>query len=189
MSTPDTILMTQGLASVQSDNVLITVNGTQATLANQLHTLNGGVINGGTITAPLTNSSTIIGGSLSGNILASPSITGLATVSVQDAITASTTQTLAGATKLTGAVCNITTVATAGDAVGLAPASASTIGQQQHLFNNGASAASVFPGEAGTKVDGGSAGAAVTLTNAKNAQFVQNTATSWLSYQGGAASA
>lgn len=44
MSTPDTVLMTQGLASVQSDNVLITpLGGTQASLAS--------LINGGTASA------------------------------------------------------------------------------------------------------------------------------------------
>lgn len=59
MSTPDTILMTQGLSSVQAPNVLITVNGTQATLAVALETFNGG-----TITGTVTNSGTISGGAV-----------------------------------------------------------------------------------------------------------------------------
>lgn len=44
MSTPDTVLMTQGLGSVKSDNVLITpLGGTQATMAS--------LVNGGTVSA------------------------------------------------------------------------------------------------------------------------------------------
>lgn len=44
MSTPDTVLMTQGLGSVKADNVLITpAGGTQALLAS--------LVNGGTVSA------------------------------------------------------------------------------------------------------------------------------------------
>lgn len=44
MSTPDTVLMTQGLGSVKADNVLVTpTGGTQALLAS--------LVNGGTVSA------------------------------------------------------------------------------------------------------------------------------------------
>ena len=108
---------------------------------------------------------------------------------VTAAITAGTTQTIAGATQLYTGFNFIATVGTAGDAVKL-PAVAPIPGQSAWVFNNGASACAVFPFEATvTTIDGGTAGASVTLTNAKNAEFIQSTGTTWVSAQGGAKSA
>lgn len=109
--------------------------------------------------------------------------------SVQAGITASTTQTLAAGTQMTGMFVTISTCTNDNDAVKLRQASALTIGQSQWVWNNGAKIASVFPGEATTKIDGGGAGAAVALTNAKNAVFVQVDAGNWVSAQGGVKSA
>lgn len=100
---------------------------------------------------------------------------------VNTPIVASTTQTRAGATQMTGTYNNITTVANASDAVGLPPIV--SIGQQVWVTNAGANAAKVFPDSgtpgATTTIDGGSAGASVTLTNAKSALFTATTLTNW----------
>lgn len=109
--------------------------------------------------------------------------------SIQAGITASTTQTLVAATQMTGMIVTISTCANPSDSVKLRQASGLTIGQSQWVFNNGAAAANVFPGEATTKIDGGGAGAAVALTNAKNAMFVQIDAGNWISSQMGVKSA
>lgn len=102
---------------------------------------------------------------------------------VNTGVTASTTQTRAGATQLTGAYNNITTCANASDAVGLPDIV--FIGQQVWVTNAGANAAKVFPssatGGASTTIDGGSAAASVTLTNAKSALFTATTLTNWQS--------
>lgn len=84
-------------------------------------------------------------------------------------VTASTTHTLVGATKVTGGYVNIGVCAGAGDAVSLPPSP--RVGQEVFISNAGAAAAAVFPGESTTKIDGGSAGASVTLTNVKSALF------------------
>lgn len=93
----------------------------------------------------------------------------LAETGLQAAITASTTQTLVAATQLIGAYSKISVCANAGDAVKLPPLP--RLGQQIIVTNAGAAAASVFPGESTTKIDAGSTGAAVTLTNVKSAIF------------------
>lgn len=95
-------------------------------------------------------------------------VSGLAADSVQTTITASTTQTRAGGTALTKTVSNVTVVANSGDAVTLP---ALTAGQSCVVYNNGAHPASVFPHGAADAIDGGSAGAAVTLTNALRCLF------------------
>jgi hypothetical protein len=98
-------------------------------------------------------------------------------------VIASTTQTRAGATQLTGTYNNVTTVANASDAVGLPPIT--FIGQQVTVTNAGANAMLVFPTSAAagasTTIDGGSAGASKTCTNAKSALFTATTLTNWQS--------
>lgn len=100
---------------------------------------------------------------------------------VQNPITASTTQTRAAATPITGTYADVTTVANSGDAVGLPPITA--IGQQVWVTNAGANPANVFPDNtsagASVTIDGGSGGASVTLTNAKSALFTATTLTNW----------
>lgn len=112
--------------------------------------------------------------------------TGLVTESLATGITASVTQTRAGATALARQVNNVTTVANSGDAVKLP---AATVGQSIVIFNSGANPASVFPNGASDTIDGGAGGAAVTLTNAKRAVFVCIAANTWISAQLGVASA
>lgn len=111
---------------------------------------------------------------------------GLITGTVAAGITASATQTQAGATQLTKQVNNIATCATSGNAVKLP---AATVGQVIVVFNNGADPASVFPLGAGDTIDGGAAAAAVTLTNGKRAAFYCIAANTWISAQLGVASA
>lgn len=84
-------------------------------------------------------------------------------------ITASATQTLAGGTKLTAINNVIATSAASGNAVVLP---ALLPGQAVYVYNDGANPIKVFPAAAGVAIDGGSAGAAVTLTNAKRAEFI-----------------
>jgi hypothetical protein len=94
--------------------------------------------------------------------------TGINTKSVANALTASTTQTRAGGTALTKEINRVTVAANSGDAVTL-PALAP--GQSAEVYNDGANPISVFPNGASGAIDGGSGGAAVTLTNAKRAKF------------------
>jgi hypothetical protein len=131
--------------------------GTQTTLGN--------VINGGTVAQTVPTGSTL---------------SGLQLFSVATAITASTTQTLAGATPLTAAINIIGTVATAGNAVKLAPVNVNG-GQVQTVMNNGASACAIFPFETATAIDSAGTAASVTLTNGHSANFFQNTASTWVS--------
>lgn len=102
---------------------------------------------------------------------------------VQTGLTASTTQTRAGALQMTGSYNNVTTVANSGDAVGLPDIS--YIGQQVMVTNAGANPMGVFPTSAAnganTSIDGGTAGAKVTVTNAKSALFTATTLTNWQS--------
>lgn len=112
--------------------------------------------------------------------------TGIDTVSVANALTASTTQTLAAGTALTKRINRITTCANSGDAVTL-PALA--VGQSVDIYNDGAAAASVFPNSASVAIDGGSAGAAVTLTNAKRCRYTCVATNVVISAQLGAVSA
>lgn len=98
----------------------------------------------------------------------------------QTTITASTTHTIAGGTKLLGKYNNITVCANAGDAVVL-PALPNP-GAEIWVFNNGAAAGAVYPGNAADQIDAVSAGGSVTLTNAKGAVFVCYVAGKWSSY-------
>ena len=108
------------------------------------------------------------------------------TLGVSTGLTASTTQTRAGALALTEIVNNIGTVATSGNAVGLPAAVAGTA---VIVFNGGANPAAVFPAAAADTIDGGSAGASVTLTNAKRAWFFCVATGTWISAQLGVVSA
>jgi hypothetical protein len=124
---------------------------------------------------------------LTNKTLTSPTInTPVVADGVTVGITASTTQTLAGGTALTTAVNVVATSANAGDAVTL-PALA--VGQRVTVFNNGANPIKVFPSVGTVAIDGGSAGASVTLTNAKRAVFLKTSATTVISYQLGVVSA
>lgn len=108
----------------------------------------------------------------------------IATVGITTGLTASATQTLVAATQLVLGTNVVTVCATIGNAVKL-PQSPSP-NQECLVLNNGAAAASVFPGESTSTIDGGSAGAAVTLTQAKSALFVCTVAGAWVSCgQGG----
>lgn len=100
-----------------------------------------------------------------------PSIvsTGVNARSVATGITASTTQTLAGGTALTKALNVVSTAANSGDAVTLP---AMTAGQAVVVFNDGANPIKVFPNSASVAIDGGSAGASVTLTNALRCEYI-----------------
>jgi hypothetical protein len=157
---PDDIIVTgPAFAQEPADNLLITPpGGTQGKLAN--------FVNGGTIAQTLL----------------SPLLGGIPQEAVTSGITASTTQTLAGAVPLTTAVNVISTVATANNAVKLAPVSLNTgYCQVQIVINNGASAASIFPYETATAIDSHSTAAAATLTNGHSAFFFQNTPSTWVS--------
>lgn len=117
---------------------------------------------------------------------ASVTTTGLNTESVTTALTASTTHTIAGATALPSFFNVIGTCASSGDAVKLAALSP---GQAQIVFNSGAAPAGVYPAASGVAIDGGTAGAAVTLTNAKRAIYICVAANTIISAQLGVASA
>jgi hypothetical protein len=162
---PDSILYNDQLGPIAASNLQVTPTG--GTTTNL-----GSVLNGGTIAQSIPAGSTIgAGTTLLGSYLES----------VTNAITASTTQTLAGAVALTAANNVISTVATAGNAVKLPLAGVANIGQVILVMNNGASACAVFPGETSTAIDSGSTAASVTLTNGHSANFVQNTASTWVS--------
>lgn len=172
MSTaPDTLVVTGPVnQQVSVDSLYITPQGgSQGLLSN--------FINGGTVvqTIPV------------GSILQSPTLAGIMLDSVTNNITASTTHSIAGAVALAASVNVISTVANASDAVKL-PVATGGIGQAVTVFNNGASACAVYPGESGTVIDSHSAGAAATLTNGHSACFFQNTASTWVS-QGSTAAA
>lgn len=109
-----------------------------------------------------------------------------ATTAFTGGITASATQTLAGATKLTAKLNQVSTSAAAGNAVSLP---ALLAGQSVTIFNDGANAIKVFPAAAGVAIDGGSAGAAVTLSAGKRALFLCTAANVIESAQLGAAAA
>lgn len=111
---------------------------------------------------------------------------GLNTVGVVTGLVASTTHTIAGGTPLTAAVNVIATCANSGDAVTLA---ALAIGQSQEVYNAGAAPAGVYPAASGVAIDGGTAGAAVTLTNAHRCRYTCVAANTITSAQLGVASA
>lgn len=106
------------------------------------------------------------------------------TAGVTIGLTASVTQTLVAATQLALGNNVIAVCATIGNAVKLPPSPAP--GQECLVINNGAAAASIFPGESTTTIDGAGAGAAATLTQAKSALFLCTAAGAWVSSgQGG----
>ncbi len=127
-------------------------------------TLDSTLIVTGAITASGGVNGAIGGGTPAAGAFTTASVSGLFKNSVQTTISASATQTRAGGTALTKGVNNITTCAVSGDAVTM-PALAA--GNSVVIFNNGAQPASVFPDGASDTIDGGSGGAAVTLTNGK----------------------
>lgn len=112
--------------------------------------------------------------------------TGVITRSVAAGLTASTTHTIAGGTPLTGEINVVGTAANSGDAVTL-PALA--IGQSVEVYNAGANPIGVYPNASGVAIDGGSAGAAVTLTNARRCRFTCTATNTIISAQLGVASA
>jgi hypothetical protein len=95
-------------------------------------------------------------------------MTGLQTVTVASGIVASTTHTLIGGTLLTAQINKVSTVANANDAVTLGVA----LGQFQDVYNDGAHAMTVYPPASGVAIDGGSAGASVTLSNGNRCRYV-----------------
>lgn len=94
--------------------------------------------------------------------------TGINTESVENGITASTTQTRAAGYALTKGISRVTTAAVSGDAVTL-PALAA--GQSVVVVNDGANPIKVFPNGAADQIDGGTAAASVTLSAAKRCRF------------------
>jgi hypothetical protein len=102
-------------------------------------------------------------------------------------LTASTTHTLAGATQLGSGINQFSTVANSGDAATLA--GLTSVGASMELYNDGAHPMAVFPPLSTVAIDGGSAGASVTLTNAKRCKFTLTSATTIESAQLGAPSA
>lgn len=148
-------------------------------------TITGTMVNAGTVTGGVWSGGSWSGGTMNTGTVVAPTISGLPLNSITNAITASTTQTLAGGTKIT-AQFNVITVANTGDAVTLPTGAA---GQVVHLNNTAGSAVAVFPGETKSTIDNGATAASVTLSNGKNAWFEQPTATTWLSFQGGVKSA
>jgi hypothetical protein len=163
---PDTLVETGPVfQQLPIGQMLVTPSGgTQAQLQN--------LVNGGTLAQTIAAGSTI----------PSPLITGVASKSVTNGITASVTQTLAGALALTKAVNVVSTVGTAGDAVKLPPVAINVgLAQECWVINNGASALSIFPNETATAIDSHATAAAGTLTAAHRAVFFQNTASTWVS--------
>jgi hypothetical protein len=109
-------------------------------------------------------------------------ISGIPSESIVNGITASTTQTVAGAVPLTAAVNVISVVANANDAVKLPPLAINTgFCQVVRVINNGASAASIFAYETSTAIDTHATNTAATLTTLHRADFMQNTASTWVS--------
>lgn len=102
---------------------------------------------------------------------------------VTTGLTAGTTHSLAGATALPSQINTIATCANAGDAVALPSANAAQVGNAIVVVNNGAAVAAVWP-QATDKIDGGTTGAAVNLTNAKRAFFFCDAIGSWQSMLG-----
>lgn len=90
-------------------------------------------------------------------------------VSAKTAIVASTTHTLAGATSLTSMINVISTVANVGDALRLPTLMP---GQEVTIYNQGANAASIYPSDGSTAIDGGAAGAAVPLSASKRCRYI-----------------
>lgn len=166
-------------ATVVLTNAGAPVNGTSGTGA--------GVAGPGSLLIDTTNAVLY----LNTNTLASPTWSSQGGSSIEQqtvvtGITASATQTLAGATALTARINRVNTSAASGNAVKLA---ALLPGQSQTIYNDGANPIKVFPAAAGVTIDGGSAGASVTLTNALRAVFTCTATNVVISAQLGAVSA
>lgn len=168
------LLDTTNAVLYQNTNTLASPTWTALTTATGAGTYTGtfdGVVGG---TTPAAGTFTTV------------TTSGVNTRSLANALTASTTQTRVGGLALTKAVNRVTTVANSGDAVTL-PALAA--GQSVIVINDGANPAKVFPNGASDTIDGGAGGAAVTLTNAKKAEFICVAANTIISAQLGAVSA
>ena len=163
---PDDLVLTGPTFQQKTiDNLVLTPpGGTQTTLGN--------VINGGTVAQTIAANST----------LQSPLVSGVPQENIANAITASTTQTLAGAVQLTHLWNVVSTVGTANDAVKLPPVALNTgFAQVCWVINNGASALAIYPSESATAIDTHATATAATLTTLHRAAFVQNTASTWVS--------
>jgi len=105
--------------------------------------------------------------------------------SVVSGIVASTTQTQAGGTALTGMVNVIATVANDDDAIVLP---AGVRGREIHVFNDGANRLQIFPPVDGD-IDGGATNASTTQEADVNVIYSCTDGTSWLTLKGDAISA
>lgn len=95
--------------------------------------------------------------------------------STDSGITASTTQTRAGAKPLTQIINQLSSVANANDSVKLPPSGTDAQGNPYpniiFVLNDGGNNAQVFPGGANDQIDSSGAATAVVITNAKRALF------------------
>lgn len=98
-------------------------------------------------------------------------------VSTETGITASTTHTLVGAYQLHATISVLTVVATAADSVKLPPNQ--PIGRSVKIINAVATAAAVYPGEATSTINGGSAGASVSLPASSSQTYTLVAAGTW----------
>ncbi len=97
----------------------------------------------------------------------------LLTVGTDDGETAATTQTRAAGTAVKYTATRFSTVANSGDAATLGGAGAVVpAGAIFLVANKGANPMAIFPPGANDKIDGGTAGASVTLTNARIGVFI-----------------
>lgn len=164
---------TSRVALVDSDNYQLSELAATISLTNAGPPTNGtsgtgfGVAQPGTLLIDITNGVVY----RNTNTLASPTWTplagGIEANTVATGLTASTTHTQVGALALTAKINRVTVAVGSGDAVRLAVL---TPGQSQTIYNDGASPIAVYPATGGA-IDGGSANASVTLTNAKRATF------------------
>ena len=172
----DTLVLTgPNFQQLKTDALLITPKGGSQTTLDS-------VINGGTVAQTITAGSTIGAGStITTPTISGPTITGVAIESITNAITASTTQTLAGALALTTKWNVVSTVGTALDAVKLPAAGVANVGQVIWAINNGASSLAVWANETASAIDTHATNAPGTLTTLHRAAFLQNTASTWVS--------
>ena len=91
-------------------------------------------------------------------------------VSTEDKITATAGGTQAAAYKLTAAISRISICATNSDSVSLPP-SASWVGGQMVVINDGAANLDVYPGNATDNIDAAGVNTAVVITTPKRAVF------------------
>lgn len=187
------------LSNALSTGRPVFVWNTSATLTALVFPPSGGKINGGSTNAAVSlppgygamfqlQNGAGVAAETWGAIVANGAGFGYQTESVTTGITASTTHTLVGATPLTTQINYVSTCANASDAVALPSASAAMVGVAIVVFNAGAAAAAVWPQTSDT-IDGGSAGVAVTLTNAKRCIYFCMAVNTWISAQLGVASA